>query len=322
MTKHPLLKCVYYIIIKERELHKKLGFKENVFNTFIYRIENEYCDVEYHNNTHALDVFVTLNYFLNKCIVVKNNFVDIDILTILIAAIIHDVKHNGRNNNFHIQTRSKIALTYNDQSPLENYHISTAFNILYRTDSNFLHELTKVSQQQIREIIIKVVLKTDMSLHKQNINTFVKFLESVTSKDTKKINLNELKLNTYNNSNDTPRCPGIFDEKLLVMETLLHLSDISNTSKPFNLALKWGKCVYQEFYCQGDDELNLGLPVSPLCNRKNSNFIEEQIAFAKFVVGPYVKLSLFLFPELKIMNRCLQENIKTYEKLKSKKLEF
>ena len=39
----------------------------------------------------------------------------------------HDVKHPGYNNDFMIKKDTEIALTYNDKSVLENYHISTAF---------------------------------------------------------------------------------------------------------------------------------------------------------------------------------------------------
>lgn len=45
------------------------------------------------------------------------------------SAIIHDFQHGGVNNDFLIKTAHPIALTYNDQSPLENHHLATAFQV-------------------------------------------------------------------------------------------------------------------------------------------------------------------------------------------------
>lgn len=45
----------------------------------------------------------------------------------LIAALTHDYEHTGTTNNFHVMSRTDIALLYNDRAVLENYHISSTF---------------------------------------------------------------------------------------------------------------------------------------------------------------------------------------------------
>ena len=55
---------------------------------------------------------------------------DLDKFSMLIGAICHDLKHTGQNNIFHINTRSKIAMKYNDISVLENFHIAQTFKLL------------------------------------------------------------------------------------------------------------------------------------------------------------------------------------------------
>ena len=51
-------------------------------------------------------------------------------LACYIAATIHDYEHGGVNNDFLIQTRDKLAITYNDISPLENHHLAAAARLM------------------------------------------------------------------------------------------------------------------------------------------------------------------------------------------------
>ena len=47
----------------------------------------------------------------------------------LLAAALHDVGHPGLNNDFLIKTEHEFAVTYNDRSPLENYHVATGWRV-------------------------------------------------------------------------------------------------------------------------------------------------------------------------------------------------
>ena len=51
-------------------------------------------------------------------------------LACYIAAAIHDYEHGGVNNDFLIQTRDKLAVMYNDISPLENHHLAAAARLI------------------------------------------------------------------------------------------------------------------------------------------------------------------------------------------------
>lgn len=74
--------------------------------------------------------------------------------------------------------------------------------------------------------------------------------------------------------------------KLFFLELLLHISDISNPYKPFVICEQWADLVALEFFQQGDKEAALGLDISPMMDRKNSNLFNMQLGFIEFVVSP------------------------------------
>lgn len=49
---------------------------------------------------------------------------DVEVAALLLGALIHDFKHPGRSNAFLTKTGHALALTYNDVSILENFHLS------------------------------------------------------------------------------------------------------------------------------------------------------------------------------------------------------
>ena len=61
----------------------------------------------------------------------------------LFAAAVHDFEHTGTTNNFHVQTKSRLAMIYNDRSVLENHHLSVAFRLLQNPDIDILMGLSK-----------------------------------------------------------------------------------------------------------------------------------------------------------------------------------
>lgn len=59
------------------------------------------------------------------------------------ASLAHDVGHNARNNTFHINTESELALRFNSQSVLENYHAHFLVTALKNEDCNVLKGMSR-----------------------------------------------------------------------------------------------------------------------------------------------------------------------------------
>jgi hypothetical protein len=88
-----------------------------------------------------------------------------DQLALMLAAICHDLDHDGHSNSFHVYTQSELARLYNDASVMENHHCALAFEILRRQECAVLSDFDRESWRRIRKTIVAAILCTDMSNH-------------------------------------------------------------------------------------------------------------------------------------------------------------
>jgi hypothetical protein len=81
--------------------------------------------------------------------------------------------------------------------------------------------------------------------------------------------------------------PGIQWDVLVYM---LHIADISNPMKGDRMFKLWtGHCL-EEFFQQSHKEHEMGVPISPNCDRSTIKRPDSQVGFIKFVVGPACKV--------------------------------
>ena len=86
--------------------------------TFLRRVESEYstCDKNpYHSNIHGSDVMQSTHALLqlggqDLALV----YPPLEIYSILLSAILHDIRHPGQNNSYQITKRTDLARVYND----------------------------------------------------------------------------------------------------------------------------------------------------------------------------------------------------------------
>jgi hypothetical protein len=110
-------KSLHYILY---EIFDRYNYFENMlderkYKNFIFKIIDGYNrSVSYHNDLHAADVLQTTFIMIEKGnLINKLSLSNSDVLGTLLAAACHDFKHNGFNNNYHMNFRSKIATRYN-----------------------------------------------------------------------------------------------------------------------------------------------------------------------------------------------------------------
>nr|XP_060637625.1 dual specificity calcium/calmodulin-dependent 3',5'-cyclic nucleotide phosphodiesterase 1C isoform X2 [Anolis sagrei ordinatus] len=253
------LKFIFYELLTRYDLISRFKIPISALVSFVEALEVGYSKHKnpYHNLMHAADVTQTVHYLLFKTGVV-HWLTELEIFAMIFAAAIHDYEHTGTTNNFHIQTRSDTAILYNDRSVLENHHLCAAFRLLQDDEEmNILSNLSKDDWREFRTLVIEMVLATDMSCHFQQIKAMKNALQQP---------------------------EGIDKPKALSL--MLHTADISHPAKAWDLHHRWTMSLLEEFFRQGDKEAELGLPFSPLCDRKSTMVPQSQIGFIDFIVEP------------------------------------
>ena len=94
----------------------------------------------------------------------------------------------------------------------------------------------------------------------------------------------------------------------------LKFADLSHCFKPFHIHKHWAERITNEFWALGDRERQLGIAVSPLCDRdKDSNVPESQVGFFKHICVPFYSIVADLIDPTMLPWLRVQENLHSWE---------
>ena len=290
------------VIIEKFGLKNDKIINVNKLEPFLNLVSSQYLPTTlYHNNMHGADVCQSVSlYFLNSNAEKILQTTLLDLLSIIIASLGHDLGHPGLNNNFHINARTELALTYNDSSCLENYHCSKLFNILKKDEVNIFEVLNNNDFKDIRKRMISEILATDMFYHKKII-------------DTAQSKIKQIKPDKFEFLSTDKE--SIKSEQQSILDFFIHTADLAHNSKLFKISLKWVELLSEEFWLQGDKEKSLGINVSYLCDRNKVNVPKDQVGFLNGVILPTFDILTQLFPGLNYTTENVMNNIKEWQKL-------
>lgn len=251
-----------------------LGIDYKTLVCFLRSLEAQYSTTQkYHNNVHAADVLQTLHSMMRMGAAELSGLATIDIYSMLLAAAAHDVGHPGTNNLYQINAQTNLAIVYNDKSPLENMHCSKASKLM--KSMGLLDNFSGEQRSLVRSRMIDAILATDMTHHFSAVESISQHIEFICQFEDDGVTWHDFV--QTEDSSDT-----ITD----IMNYMIHLADISNPAKTLPLAIYWAEGALAEFFFQGDLERSSNLPISPLCDRENTNLATSQRDFIRYVVLP------------------------------------
>lgn len=217
-----------------------------------------------------------INFFLRS---LQQTVSPLQVFSALIAGAVHDVNHPGMNNAYLVNTSSPLAIKYSDDSVLERMHLAEAFQASSKEGCDVFEGFPKELKRQSRQMIIKMVLATDLSGHLKHVNRLKShryFVHSTSS------------LDLIAPLQSPPSCSSTHSTLPddLVFHSIIMMADLGHAMKSFDAHFAWSKLVSEEFFRQGDTERQFAMPISPLCDRGSCKFERSQIGFLEFVVLP------------------------------------
>ncbi|KAL5260573.1 hypothetical protein ACHWQZ_G010653 [Mnemiopsis leidyi] len=298
-TQHCLSLLSFHIFSKTGLVDR---FKINpvFFRNYFETIESGYHNLPYHNAIHAADVLQACYYLCSSSIPgfnsvsddnsdigsdadikseegdqpefadtygsLKDIMTDLELLALFTAAAVHDYDHPGRTNAFLVAVGDTKAVMYNDRAVLESHHVASAWYLLTSDERyNFCSGLSATEFKRFRFLLIEAVLATDLKKH-------FDFLAQLNAKTVDGEGMD------WENAED----------RILALQMCIKLADINAPCKEFELHSQWTRRIVDEFYQQGDNEAELGMPVSAYMNRhKDEPRVPElQLNFIKHLVAP------------------------------------
>jgi hypothetical protein len=259
----------------------RVGIDDRQLFDFLVTIRSLYNDLPYHNWFHARDAlqFIYTIYITSN---IRTFLSDIELFALFIAAICHDVDHNGFTNNFHRNAKTQLAYLAPNLPPLEHHHCCVSCDLLPQLLSS--SSLSIHDQATVTRYVIDCIMATDMEDHKKLIDEWSTIVT------------------VFDCSNATHR--------KLLGQMMMKTADLSNVVRSFGEAERQSKQLVLETRRQGKVELELGLPISPMCDPTDETpLCVGQVGFYKFVAGPLLKQVVGLFPELNRFVEQFNENL-------------
>ncbi|KAI9029298.1 hypothetical protein DFJ74DRAFT_641518 [Hyaloraphidium curvatum] len=205
-----------------------------VFVQFLFTVGRNYrqrSDVPYHCFAHGAAVTHGL-YILAKRFELGSVFDDVEVFSMLVACICHDLDHRGQSNAYQRIAQTPLFSLFT-RSTMELLHANFAIKILSSEGHDVFQRLPSESYQRAIRIVKESIVATDLAVFFSNRAALKEALDSFDPA-----------------TQPFPIGPG-HDLRSALRGLILNACDLSSSYKPFPSARKTTALVYQEFFLEG-----------------------------------------------------------------------
>ncbi|EFA76700.1 hypothetical protein PPL_09451 [Heterostelium album PN500] len=156
--------------------------------------------------------------------------------------------------------------------------------------NHFLYQVRSI------QIAITCIISTDMSLHFPLVTRL-------------KQRLTELKLNNLKSLDNS------LQDRIFLMEIMLHAADISNVSKPWDVSKIWCHRINVESFVQGRMEHLKGIPVTDWMDETKTSVEKNSLNFMVYLGSAFYELISEMFPQTRICFEYLKNNVEGWTKV-------
>jgi 3',5'-cyclic-nucleotide phosphodiesterase len=172
-----------------------------------------------------------------------------------------------------VKAETPLGILLKDQSVMEMHHMTQAIPVINMEKVSLFQHFDQSELKRIWKLFIQIILSTDMAHHFELVKKAQAAIDD----------------QTFDMDND--------EFRFLELQLIMKVSDISNVSKPFEIANRLCDILNQEFFHQGDLEKQSGIGLtSQLNDRETSNKPKSQIGFHNFICLPLYTVVANMYP--------------------------
>ncbi|EDO15745.1 hypothetical protein Kpol_1049p2 [Vanderwaltozyma polyspora DSM 70294] len=211
LNNQELIYCSF-LLIKKLSTESNIPISDNKLLLLLFSLEASYHQVnKFHNFRHAVDVMQATYQLCDKLLTKDDHIYK---LLLCMAAIGHDIAHPGTNNNLLVNYKSSVALHFDNESVLENFHQVLFQQLLFDQWPSLIDIVTQCEKRDKFNIIKDSILATDMAIH---------------SRYVKQLNPEEdFRINN-------------------LISFIIKAADISNVTRPLHVSAQWALLISLEF---------------------------------------------------------------------------
>jgi dual 3',5'-cyclic-AMP and -GMP phosphodiesterase 11 len=174
-----ILAAVTYQMLNTLDYGKCYQILDENLIHYILVVRKNYRPVAYHNFKHAVSVTHCIFYWIMTGML-DPYFSKLELFSLILAALNHDIDHRGTNNQFQKMTNTNLSQFYT-KSTMEKHHFNHALGILTSPSdktNNILVKLTKKDYKDCLDVIETAIIATDLAVFLGNKETFSTILTS------------------------------------------------------------------------------------------------------------------------------------------------
>lgn len=266
-------------------LLEELGMKPSNVEALVMAIEGRYMEVPYHNAFHAASVLHAMYMLLTRGGISEQLALDSQTMfACYIAAIAHDMGHLGLSNSFMVHTSHDIAITYNNESPWENFHASQTVRLMLHPEYGLS---THLDMGRLRHTVTKLIMATDIKHHFSHITAMANC-----------------------------RPADVLGYQTCMLQSVLKCADLCHLYQPYNIHMAWANRLQEEMYRQGEAEARHNIPISKFMDRNSTQtLISSQIKFIKNIMNPLVHQFVQRFPACQPIKEVTDNNLNKWSSI-------
>ncbi|KAI9564201.1 hypothetical protein GHT06_007939 [Daphnia sinensis] len=229
---------------------------------WLLSVKKNYRNVTYHNWRHAFNVAQMMFAIVTGTQWWKV-LGEIEVLSLIMACLCHDLDHRGTNNSFQVKASSPLAQLYTT-STMERHHFDQCLMILNSQGCQILGNVSSEEYEKIVKVLEEAILSTDLAVYFGKRGAFFQLVAT----------------RSYDWWQESHR--------ELLRGMMMTACDVAAITKPWEVQWKVADLVANEFFEQGDierTELKI-TPIDMMNREKKDQLPAMQVGFIDSICLP------------------------------------